>query len=493
MKKKYIASYDFGTSGVKAVLISEDGQVLVHASAGYPLLTPRSGWAEQDPELYWQAICRATRQVMLRSELAAEDVVGVVFGTMWKGIIPVDCDGNVLYPCMIWLDARAEKQAAALNERMHTDRFCAQDYWARLMWMREELPDIYHNAAYILENNAYLKFRATGKLGSDLSNCFVTSTKKALQREYEQIVTAAGLDLGKFPPCVMPWDQVGGLTEAAANELGLVRGTPVFGGCGDIPAIAIGSGSSGMGAAHIYLGSSGWLGVTVPERCNGIGEAYSSLDNSKELLLYTMQSACMTFDWAIRCFYKHEWEENKNAVYTVVEQELAQIPAGSKGLIAAPWLHGERLPFSEKARAVFFNINADHDRSYFINAVQEGVCFMLRGKLDAYRAETGRSIGMLRVAGGAAASNHWMQMLSDVLGVPIEVPENARHAGAIGSAYCALIGLGRCADFEQTNKTIHAERRFLPNKEHKAVYDKNYAVFKALYPALRGSFEAINT
>lgn len=493
MSKKYIASYDFGTSGVKSVLVGEDGQVLAHASAGYPLLTPHNGWAEQDPEMYWRAICRATQQAMAAVELTPDDVIGVVFGTMWKGIIPVDRQGKVLYPCMIWLDARAEKQAAVLNERMHTDRFCAQDYWARLMWLRDEQPDIYENAAYILENNAYLKFRATGKLGSDLSNCFVTSVKPPLKKEYEEIMAAADLDLQKFPPCVMPWDHVGDLSEQAASELGLAVGTPVFGGCGDIPAIAIGSGSSDMDAAHIYLGSSGWLGVTVPERRENVGETYSSLDDKKEILLYTMQSACMTFDWAIRCFYKNEWESQGSGVYALIEQELSQIPAGSDGMIAAPWLHGERPPLSEKARALFFNIKASHDRRYFVNAVQESVCYMLRSKLDTYRKESGRPIEKLRVVGGAAASNHWMQMLSDILEIPVEVPADSRHVGAIGSAYCALIGLGRCADFEQTNQSITVERCFYPRAANKNVYDRNYAVFSGLYPALCKSFEAINT
>lgn len=493
MGKKYIASYDFGTSGVKAVLVGEDGRVCAHATVGYPLLTPKSGWAEQDPDAYWSAVCRATGDALCAGAIDPDDVIGVVFGTMWKGVIPMDAQGHPLHNCIIWLDARAEKQARVLNERMGTDRFCAQDYWAKLMWLRDEHPDIYDAADCILENNSYLKFKATGKKGVDLSNSLVTSSKEELKAEYESIMAAAGLDLSKFPPCIMPWETLGGLTERASVELGLPVGTPVFGGCGDIPAIAIGSGSSAMDAAHIYLGSSGWLGVTVPRRVDGLGECYQSLDMDKEIMLYTMQSACMSFDWAIHRFYHSEWQAMGGRVYDLVNDELDTVPPGADGLLATPWLHGERPPLSDKARGMFFNMKAEHVRRHFVAAMQESICYMLRMKLERYTQDTGRRIELLRVVGGGTASNHWMQALSNVLRVPIEVPADSRHAGAIGTAYCALIGLGRCANFENANELIHVEKRFEPCEETAWAYDKLYECFCQLFPALRSVFETLNS
>lgn len=492
MKNTYIASYDFGTSGVKAVLVTVDGAVRSHATASYPLLTPRSGWAEQEPDAYWRGVCQATHQALAAGDVKPEEVVGVVFGTMWKGIIPIDKDGNVLHNCMIWLDARGEKQAKVLNERLHTDRFCAQDYWARLMWLRDEHPDIYAAADCILENNAYLKFKSTGKKGVDLTNCLVSSPKADLEREYAAIMSAAELDMAKFPPIMMPWETQGGLTAQAAQELGLCEGTPVFGGCGDIPAITIGSGSSAMGAAHIYLGSSGWLGITAPERKEDVGEVYQSLDREKEILLYTMQSACMSFDWTIRQFYNAEWKELGGGVYDVVNRDLTEVPPGSGGMLAAPWLHGERPPLSDKARGVFFNLDANHDRRYFVNAMLESICYMLRWKLEAYRRESGKDIPMLRVVGGGTGSAHWMQMLSDILQLPIEVPADSRHAGAIGTAYCALIGLGKCSDFEDINRMIRIDKRYEPRQDHMAVYDKMYHLFQRLYPTLQELYQELN-
>lgn len=492
MSKKYIASYDFGTGSVKAVLVDDSGAVCSHANAAYPLLTPRSGWAEQVPDQYWEAVCSATRQALAAGGIMPEDVIGVVFGTMWKGIIPIDKDGNVLYNCMIWLDARGEKQAQVLNERMHTDRFCAQDYWARLMWLRDEHPDIYEKADCILENNSYLKFKSTGVKAVDLSNSLVKSPKEDLDREYRAIMAAAELDTDKFPGVVMPWERVGGLTAQAAAEMGLAEGTPVFGGCGDIPAIDIGCGGSAMGAAHVYLGSSGWLGVTAPKRSDTVGEVYQTLDMEKEILLYTMQSACMSFDWAIHQFYHNEWKELGGKVYELVEREMESVPPGSDKLMAAPWLHGERPPLSDKARGLFFNIDASHERRHFVHAMQEAICCMVRWKVEAYRRETGEDLKMLRVVGGSTGSNHWMQMLSDVLQMPIEVPADSRHAGAIGTAYCALIGLGRCRNFENANDMIRVEKKFQPRSENAEVYDKLFDRFTRLYPALKELYQEIN-
>ncbi len=492
MEKQFIASYDFGTGGVKAVLIGLDCKVEAYATAYYPLLSPQSGWAEQDPDAYWQAVCNATRQTVEKAGIRPEQVVGVVFGTMWKGIIPLDAEDHVLHNCIIWLDARADKQAEELNARLPEGGYCAQDYWAKLLWLRETHPEIYDKTACILENNSYLKFKATGKKGVDLTNCLVTSSKPALKAEYERIMHAAGVDLSLFPRELMPWESIGGLTAEAAGQMGLSKDTPVFGGCGDIPAIAIGSGSSGMGAGHIYLGSSGWLGVTVPERVTGVGECYQTLDREKEILLYVLQSAGMSFDWAIRQFYHAEWEQYGRDVYDLVNAEMDTVPAGSCNLLATPWLHGERPPLSDKARGVFINMDANHERKHFVHAMLESVCFMLRLKLEAYRRETWQDVNTLRVVGGGTCTHKWMQMMADILNVVIEVPPNARHAGAIGTAYCALIGLGVCKNFEDANRLVGIESRYVPNPENQELYERQFGIFRRLYPALKDVFQAMN-
>ncbi len=492
MKHDYVLSYDFGTSGVKIALVDLQGNLEASEIIGYALLTPRPGWAEQDPDEFWQAVCQGTRKVMSGANVPARSVVGLAFGTQWKGIIPVDAQGRTLHNAIIWLDGRAGKQAAVLNARLHTDSFTERDYWARLMWVKEERPGIYARTQTFLEVNAFLKFKATGVKAVDLTNDFIHHPDPGIQDDYSRVLAAAGLDPEKFPPQVLPAEKVGEMTAQAAADMGLREGIPVFGGCGDIPAIAIGAGCSAQGRAHIYLGSSGWLAVSVAERRAGVGELYQAFDQGKELLLYVMQSACMAQNWAVRQLYRGEQERLKDGVFRFIDQDMADVAPGCERMIATPWLHGELPPLSNEARMVFFNINNRHDRRHMMKAVLEGICFSLRWKIDMYREQTGQALEAIRVVGGAAGSDQWMQSLANILGIPVMIPENAAHAGAIGTAYCAIVGLGRCPDFEAADEMIQVAKVFSPDPAYRELYDQLFGVYKALYPATRHLFETLN-
>lgn len=492
MKQSDIVSYDLGTSGVKIALVDLEGKLKSSVTVGYSLLMPQHGWAEQDPNEFWGAVCKGTRQVVANADIKPEAIVGIAFGTQWKGIIPLDGDDNVLHNAIIWLDGRAEKQAKKLNARMHTDRFTERDYWARLMWVKEELPEIYNKTASFLEVNAFLKFKTTGVKAVDLTNDFIHSLEPEIQEYYNRVLTSAELDLDKFPPLVMPAERVGELTAEAAQKLGLCEKTPVFGGCGDIPAIAIGAGCSSIGSAHIYLGSSGWLGISVPERKTDVGELYQSFDKNKELLLYVMQAACMAQNWAVAQFYNAEKKLLKDDIFKYVNNDLSDIPPGSLNMIATPWLHGELPPLSNDVRMIFFNITNMHDRRHMMNAVREGICFSLRWKIEMHKEQTGEKLDSIRVVGGAASSDRWMQTLSNILMIPVIIPENAHHAGAIGTAYCAIVGLGVCRDFDEADRLIKEGKIFHPDNAYAEMYDTIYGVFKDIYPSMKDMFRTLN-
>jgi xylulokinase len=274
--------------------------------------------------------------------------------------------------------------------------------------------------------------------------------------------------------------------------MGLCEKIPVFGGCGDIPAIAIGAGCSSIGSAHIYLGSSGWLAISVPERKAGVGELYQSFDRGKELLLYVMQAACMAQNWAVKQFYRAEENLLKDGIFQFVDRDIADISPGCGRMVATPWLHGELPPLSNEARMVFFNITNLHDRRHMMKAVLEGICFSLRWKIEMYGAQTGKTLDVIRVVGGAACSDQWMQSLANILGIPVAIPENAAHAGAIGTAYCAIVGLGLCPDFHAADKMIREEKVFAPDPACKGLYGEIYGVYKDLYPSTRHLFETLN-
>jgi len=492
MRDKYIASYDIGTSGAKIALVDYKGNLISSETVGYPLITPQPGWAEQVADTYWSAVCRGTNLVIDKSGVQKNDVKGIVFATQWKGIIPLDENDNVLHNAIIWLDGRAGKQAEKLNERLNTNTFTERDYWAKLMWVKEEMPEIYEQTQCFLEVNSFLKFKATGVKAVDLSNNFIHTLEVELQKYYSSVLKAAELDPEKFPSLVMPTERVGGLTYTASEEIGLCKNTSVFGGCGDIPAIAVGAGCSTPGSIHIYLGSSGWLCSSVSVRKKNVGELYQSFDKGKELMLYPLQAACMAQNWAIDQFYNAEHKILKDDIYSYIDKEIADIVPGSNNILATPWLHGELPPLSNEARMVFLNITNMHDRRHLLNAVLEGICYSLRWKVEIYKYQTGVTLESIRVVGGGASSSHWMQTLSNILQIPVVIPTNARHSGAIGSAFCAIVGLGIYKDLNEADSIIREEKRFVPNIEYKEQYDELYSLFKKIFPTMKGIFTALN-
>lgn len=491
MEKQYVISYDIGTSSVKTVIVDTNGDVAGVTNASYPLITPQPGWAEQNAEAYWEAVCSSTKEALKNTGIPADKVIGIAFGTQWRGIIPLDAEDNILHNNIIWLDGRADKQAKVLNERLESPMFMGSDYYPKLMWVKENLPNIYEKTVVFLEVNAFLKFKATGKKAVDLTNDFIHAPDEGVQAFFDQVMDAAKLDKGKFPPMVLITDNVGGITACAAKEMGLKEGTPVFGGCGDIPAITIGSGCCSENDAHLYMGTSGWLGV-INKRGSTANDVYMSIEEDRDIRLDGLKSVGASLNWAIEMLYHTENAEMGAEIFDLINKEIADIPPGSGQMIATPWLYGGYPPVPATARSVFFNMNAAHDRRFTLNAVMEGVCYQQRWMIDIYCKKAGRSIDAIRVVGGCTSSEHWMQLMADILQIPVEVTEDSAHAGAIGTAYCAFVGLGLCAGLDEVKNKIKIKKTYQPRKENAEVYNKLYKAFKDINMALEPLFNSLN-
>jgi xylulokinase len=491
MSELYVISYDLGTSGVKVALVSTQGQLVAFAEQGYPLITPQPGWAEQDPNAYWSAISSCTRQVMKEAGQDPADAAGITISTQWKGIIPVDADGRILYNNILWLDSRAETEAKILNHTLKTDMFTAQSYWARLMWLRNHCYAVYEQAEHIFEVNSYIRWKLTGFSATDLSNDFIHSCDPELDSFYMSILKAADLDRNKFPPLVKSTDPVGFVTTKAAREIGLRPGIPVFAGCADIPAIAIGSGCVERHSVHAYFGTSGWIGAVFDHDMNASKTPSSAFTPELDIALFSMQSVGLTLNWAIQQFYSAEHNQLGGHIFNLLNQELSDITPGSDGLLATPWLSGELPPLSDKARVAFIGAGAKHDRRHFVKAIMESVCYSMRERMLQCEKRLGHTLDALTVVGGGASSPLWMQMLADVLQVPVEVPHFNKHTGAIGSAYCALLGLGLCSSLTETRERVGIAQSYMPRTANIGVYDQMYQVFTTLYKTVEPVFEKL--
>ncbi|MCX7680908.1 MAG: FGGY-family carbohydrate kinase [Anaerolineae bacterium] len=501
----YIVAHDVGTGGSKAILVSTSGEVMARAFHPYLIHYPRPDWAEQDPEDWWRAVAITTRQVMERAGVAPRDVLAMVYATQMLGIVPMGRDGCPLRPAIIWLDGRAPEQAARIMRKFlgrHVFAAIAgaeisgKDGLPKLLWLKENEPEVYYRMQCFLDVNGYLTYRATGRMVFEWScaSAFGLDLKK--KDWLRSIIRYVGLDMEKFPPLVRSIDQVGGLTTAAARDCGLLEGTPVFGGGGDAPMAAVGAGAVREGDGHISLGTSGWVGVVTrktPTGRHGVAAIHSA-DPTKALLFAEMETAGACLKWIADQFYRHEQADPSIPnVYALMDEDVETIPPGSDFLVCTPWMYGERAPVSDTwVRATFFNISADHRREHLLRAVYEGVAYNLRWMIEIVERTFGFPMPVLRVIGGGARGAPWMQIIADVTGRRVETTAHPQEAGAVGAALTTAVGLGIYPDFEALKSVIRVTREFHPQAEHAGVYNLLYASYRRLYHSLRSLYRDVN-
>ena len=231
----YIIAHDLGTSSDKAVLVDFDGNIIAAAKEEYPTFYPQPAWVEQDPMDYWEKSCIASSRLMIEQNINPEDVKGVVFSTQAQGIIPVTEDGEPLYNNITWVDGRAEKQAASIMNKVGGKKIftlfsgtpiMGKDVLAKVIWLKEERPDVWEKTYRILDVNGWMKYKCTGEMVTEISgaSAFALDLKK---KEWMGVLKLVGMDMSKLPPLVCSTDNIGGLLPDAARKMGLLPGTPV--------------------------------------------------------------------------------------------------------------------------------------------------------------------------------------------------------------------------------------------------------------------------
>lgn len=505
MSTKYIIAHDVGTSCDKAVLITTTGKVCYSASEEYPLYTPYPNWVEQNPDDYWNAVTKATRSVMEQSGASPEDIIGIVYTTQAMGIIPIDKTGTTLRPNITWVDGRAEKQAIKIMNKFISAkvfksivgiRLMGKDVIPKLLWIKEEEPQIYKQTEYFLDVNGFLKYKSTGHKVAELSGACSYGFDLKKKDWLRFFFKVAGIDDKKLPPLVRSTDQVGGLTQKAAEEFGLLEGTPVFGGCDDTQSAAIGSSAVGDGEAHVYLGTSAWVCVTSKQerKFKNAAVCLQAADPNMYIVVGITEAAGSCIKWIADQFYSHEQRDpNIPNIFVLMDEHVKRVPPGSDQLICTPWMLGERCPVSSTTtRATLFNINHTHTREHLMRAVYEGVAYNLRWILDNYKNDFGFEIPVLKIIGGGALDKQWMQIISDVTKRRIEAVSQPKMAGALGAAMCAAVGLGIYKDFSSIKDLVTIEHIYYPQKENFAVYDKLFKSYQAIYYSLKKPYENIN-
>ena len=501
----YFIAHDVGTSGVKSIVIDETGNVLSHAIEVYPLQQPRPGWVEQKPEDYWRAVCKASTSIVQNSRVSKEDIKGIVFTTQAMGIIPVSSSGEILHPNISWVDGRAEAEASKVMKKFLGKKvfkaivgieITGKDVIPKLMWIRDHLPDVYAKTDKFLDVNGYLKFMSTGRKVAEWSGAcsYAFDLKK---KDWERIFyKIAGIDLKKLPDLVRSVDEVGGLTQEAANDMGLSAGIPVYGGCDDTQSAVVGSGAIGEGEAHIYLGTAAQVTVSTKKNLkfkNG-AVCLQNADPEMNLVVGVTEAAGVNVEWLINSFYASEKASmTQSAIFEYFEKEIRTIVAGSDHLIFTPWFLGERCPVSTTTtRATLFNLSHGHSRAHIARAHLEGVAYNIRWILDNMEKDFGFKLPSVRIIGGGSSNDAWMQIIADVTKRQVHRTNQPRHAGAIGGAMCAMVGHGTFENFSRISDIVKVTQTFEPQAANFSIYDELFSTYQSLYKSLKKTYISAN-
>jgi xylulokinase len=504
-EERYLIAHDVGTGGSKAALTDMRGKIIASRFYPYPTDYPKEHWAEQDPEAWWKAITISTSEVMKESGTDPAKIAGMIFSTQMIGVLPVDRDGKPLRPAIIWLDGRAQEQADKIVRRLTKTVLLAvagglptgKDVIPKLMWLRQHEPDIYQDTYKILEVNSYLVHRCCGEFVYDYAAASGTGMFNFKKKDWDDMLFKLfRLDREKMPRVAASADEAGKLKEDAAAQMGLNAGIPIFVGTGDVPSATVGSGAVLDGQGHVYIGSSGWIAVTMPKAINdgrkGI-VSIASADPAKFILLAETESAGACFKWFAEELAPRDTDYGHGRdVYDYLNDVAAEAEPGSNGLIFCPWMFGERSPIPDTTvRGGFVNLSLDHKRGDVSRAVFEGVALHARWMLESLRG-CGFDDVVLRAIGGGAKSPLWMQTYADACGLTIEAVEEPQESGARGVALIAAMGLGEYRDWASLRDAVKVEESYTPRPEYKKVYDEAFENLKGTYGGLKKLYQRMN-
>lgn len=499
MKRLYLLGIDIGTSACKAALFDRKGQVLAAANGEYPVYYPEEGWAEQNPEEWWSAVCEAVRQVIREAGIQPEEIAGVgIDGQSWSAIA-IDKGGKVLTNTPIWMDTRAQSICDRLNEEIGEEEIfriagnsLQPSYTtAKILWYKENLPEVYSKIYKILQSNSYIAFKLTGQISQDLSqgyglHCFDMRTGQW----DEEMCKKMGIPRD-FLPEIVPSDRIiGTVTKKAAEESGLAEGTPVAAGGLDAACGTLGAGVIHPGETQEQGGQAGGMSICI--------EKYQAdprlilgfhVIPGKWLLQGGTTGGGGVMRWFEREFADYERLMKEQTGISSLDQlnEIAEkVKPGCDGLVFLPYMAGERSPiWNPYAKGVFYGLDFSKTKGHMVRACMEGVAFSLRHNLETAE-KAGAKAEILRAMGGSANSLLWTQIKSDITGKTMAVPASDT-ATTLGAALLAGVGTGFYKDYEEAvAQTVKVTRKHQPDLEKKAVYDKNYETYLELYRSLSG-------
>ena len=485
-----LVGIDVGSSSCKVTAINPQGIVIGSGTHAYPTRYPRPGWAEQDPEDWYQVACQAIRTCSASGDLDPRDVAGLAIVGPAHNVALMDDAGEVVHPTIHWSDLRSTPQSqrieAQFGDRVFQITFQrVNPSWtlAQLLWLKENRPDVWSQVRRILVTKDYVRYRFTGVYQTEPYDAIGTQMYDVgADRWSTELCDLVGFRSAWLPPVAPTSAVAGGLLPAAAQDTGLRAGTPVVVGSADTVVEALGVGVVEPGQGIVKLGTAACVNlVTAGPLPSPETLTYRHVIDGRWFSITATNSGASAMRWFRDTFCRQEVAQAKAqgvSVYELIGDLAEGAPVGCEGLLFHPYLMGERSPYWDpRLRADFVGIGAHHRIHHFARAILEGVAFSIR---DCYcaLAELGHPVTELRLTGGGGRSPLWRRIVCDVLGRPLIKPSGDASSGA---AMLAGVGVALFRDWQDAVDTCtRIEKVLHPDRDAHAVYSEHFEIYRGV-------------
>ncbi len=492
---RQLLGIDVGTGGTRALVIDEQGHIVASATSEHvPFASPHTGWAEQDPKDWWRATGEAVRAAVAKAG-GADRISAVGFSGQMHGSSLLDASGEVVRPALLWCDQRTDAECREITERIGAARLIELTLnpaltgftLPKLLWVRRHEPDKWKQVRSVLLPKDYVRYRLTGDKATDVADASGTLLFDVANRVWSgTMLDEMEIDASLMPRSYESPDVTGHVSREGAEATGLKAGTPVVAGGGDQSAGAVGMGIVRPGGVSATIGTSGVVFAATDRPALDPGGRVHTFCHAVPGRWHVMgvtQGAGLSLRW-LRDQFGAGKDDGRDP-YDRMTEEASSAPAGSDGVIWAPYLMGERTPHLDPhARAALVGLAASHTRGHVIRAVLEGVAFSLKDSFTIF-SEMKVPLSNVRLGGGGARSPLWRQIQTDVYGYPAEIVE-AEEGAAYGAALLAGVGGGVWKTVDDACDTVvRVKSRLAPDPVAAQTLAAAYQQFRALYPALK--------
>ena len=494
---EYLLGIDVGTFNLKTSLWSADGKLVNTVNREYGVTHPKPLWAEQNPEIWWQALKSTSKELIKKADIEPSSIIGIGVSAFVPPLVPLDKNGNVLRSAILSFDQRSTHQAVRLRREIGREvfkiagnRIAPGAFSATSMvWIKEREPKVFEEAYKFVHANGYITYKLTNTFSMDFSNASMTLLFDTARRRWsEKLCDLIGVPIEKLPKAVGSWEVVGELTSEAAEDLGLKRGVPVVAGGNDSACSMLGAGvvepgmvleSIGTSIVFAYVNDTPLFDARVMNRCHVVPDLWFNLAG--------MSTSGASYRW-----FRDEFGDVEKALaakldtdpYVLLDEEAERSPPGARGLMFLPYLSGERSPiWNPNARGVVFGLTLNHTRGDFIRSILEGGAYAVLDNMEVF-TKRGLEIKEIRITGGGARSKLWRQIMADVLGVPLKKPSTVETA-TLGAAILAGCGAGIYESPRLAAKRfVRVEDTEKPRAKQHKMYVKYFELFKKIYESL---------